>query len=332
MTSRIMSLLPAAVVSTLVACSASPTATPDLVATEVAVQKAAIATLTAEAPTATRPVSTPPSPAPAPIQEFRGVRIGTPSDDVLQLWGKGTTVRQLGTDSQGLVVEWVYPEVTLVMKLREVGGVTRYRVAEIHPRTTAAASKPTPTRPRATATRTQRPPSPTTAAPGLTTTAIPPIPTSAPPSPTPITIIPTPTPGFMPAGSPITVNNWEVRVERILTADSITWQAVGDTTYATGRWALLFLAVTNRGSVPETFYVWDQLEIQDAEGARYAWDSHVTLVAMDDYDLCCGLDIAPGATDHAVAGYDISRQSGWYALIPGPGAGSHTASVLLEVP
>jgi len=53
MTSRVVGLLLAAVLSTLVACSASPTATPDLVGTEVAVRKAAIATLTAAAPTAT---------------------------------------------------------------------------------------------------------------------------------------------------------------------------------------------------------------------------------------------------------------------------------------
>ena len=53
MTNRVLGLLLAAVVSVLVGCSASPTATSDLVGTEVAVRKAAISTLTAQAPTAT---------------------------------------------------------------------------------------------------------------------------------------------------------------------------------------------------------------------------------------------------------------------------------------
>lgn len=78
-------------------------------------------------------VSSPTSPAPTPIQEFRGVRIGMPADDVLELWGKGSATRQVGTDSFGLVMEWHYPYATLVIKMREVGGVTCYRVVEIHP-------------------------------------------------------------------------------------------------------------------------------------------------------------------------------------------------------
>ncbi len=62
MTSRVVRLMSAALASILLGCSPTPTATPDLVATEVAVQKAAIATLTAEAPTAT--ATTPPTDTP----------------------------------------------------------------------------------------------------------------------------------------------------------------------------------------------------------------------------------------------------------------------------
>ena len=79
-------------------------------------------------------VPTPTSIAPTSIQEFRGVRIGMPADDVLKAWGKGSAVREVGTDSKGLVVEWHYPYATLVIKMKTIGGVTCYRVAEIRPR------------------------------------------------------------------------------------------------------------------------------------------------------------------------------------------------------
>jgi hypothetical protein len=77
--SRMVLFLLAAVVSTLTGCSASPTATPDLVATEVAVQKAAAATLTAEAPTPTLTATPTNTPTVAPSPTATSMPTGTPT-------------------------------------------------------------------------------------------------------------------------------------------------------------------------------------------------------------------------------------------------------------
>lgn len=91
------------------------------------------------APTSTPPTSAPtprpPSPArqasPTPIQQLRGVYIGMPADDVLKVWGKGVRTEVLGTNSEGLIVAWVYQDARLTMKRSWLGGTYQYRVAEI---------------------------------------------------------------------------------------------------------------------------------------------------------------------------------------------------------
>jgi hypothetical protein len=65
------------------------------------------------------------------LQQYRGVRVGMCSDDVLKVWGKGSAVRELGSDSRGLIVEWHYPDATLLFKSRTESGITCYRVMEI---------------------------------------------------------------------------------------------------------------------------------------------------------------------------------------------------------
>lgn len=78
------------------------------------------------------PTSTPaPIGTPQRVTSYRGVRVGMPADDVLKVWGKGLRSEQVGSDAQGLIVEWVYEDATLIMKMREIGGVRCYRVAGI---------------------------------------------------------------------------------------------------------------------------------------------------------------------------------------------------------
>ena len=79
-------------------------------------------------------VATPPPrpPTPTPIQEWRGVYIGLPADDVLKVWGKALGTAVMGRDAQGLIVKWIYADAALVMKRWKIGRVTCYRVAEIH--------------------------------------------------------------------------------------------------------------------------------------------------------------------------------------------------------
>jgi hypothetical protein len=88
MNPRVWMLCLLTVMLAVAACGGEPTPTPDLVATEVAVQKAAAATLTAEAPTATNtPIDTPtltsteaPAATPLPSETPTPTPSNTPSD------------------------------------------------------------------------------------------------------------------------------------------------------------------------------------------------------------------------------------------------------------
>ena len=78
---------------------------------------------------------TPPPTSTFPITiDSYGVEIGTTADEVLAIRGNAIRTVTAGQDSQGLIVEWVYPDVIYTMKLREINGVTAYRVQEIKPR------------------------------------------------------------------------------------------------------------------------------------------------------------------------------------------------------
>lgn len=74
----------------------------------------------------------PAPPAPAPESGPR-VSIGTSSDDVLALRGKAQSVTQVGSDDDGLLVEWRYADVTYTFGRREKDGVAAYRVIRITP-------------------------------------------------------------------------------------------------------------------------------------------------------------------------------------------------------
>lgn len=156
------------------------------------------------------------------------------------------------------------------------------------------------------------------------------------PTGTPLpTAIPTATP--LPAGSAILVEDtqgvkWQITVERIEVADTLTASFSDDVEKAAGRFALVFLSVTNRGLSPETFVAWGILQIQDAEGRRYDENSVASFLAETTYDTDIGASINPDQTAHVVAVYDISRQSAYYVLVPGTLADPYTPSVLLNMP
>ncbi|MDE2387850.1 MAG: hypothetical protein KGN35_02005 [Betaproteobacteria bacterium] len=59
--------------------------------------------------------------------------IGTLADTVLEIRGKGTSVKQVGRDNNGLLVEWHYPDVTYLMARRPQNGVEAYRIIKISP-------------------------------------------------------------------------------------------------------------------------------------------------------------------------------------------------------
>ena len=72
-------------------------------------------------------------PSPEPVEQYRGVRLGMPADDVLQVWGKGLRTEVIGQDSDGLVVAWVYDDARLIFRRSWLGGTYQYRVSEILP-------------------------------------------------------------------------------------------------------------------------------------------------------------------------------------------------------
>jgi hypothetical protein len=77
----------------------------------------------------------PTSPEPTNITiDSHGVEIGTTADEVLAIRGKAISSIQVGQDSQGLVIEWTYPDVVYTMVRWELNGITTYRVWEINPR------------------------------------------------------------------------------------------------------------------------------------------------------------------------------------------------------
>jgi len=163
-----------------------------------------------------------------------------------------------------------------------------------------------------------------------TNTRVIPISTPIPPSPT--RAVQTPMPTQMPPGGTMTVDNWEIRVERIETADTVT-APYSDATYkAAGRFALVFMAVTNRALRPDTFVAYGTADVQDAEGRRYEEDPAVSAIAMSIYNTDIPARINPDATVHCVAAFDISKQSSWYRLVPGSLADSYSGNVALSIP
>lgn len=72
------------------------------------------------------------SPEPTDITvDSHGIKVGTTADEVLAIRGKAITSIQVGQDSQGLVIEWTYPDVVYTMVRWELNGINAYRVWEI---------------------------------------------------------------------------------------------------------------------------------------------------------------------------------------------------------
>lgn len=60
--------------------------------------------------------------------------MGMLADTILEKRGKAISVRQVGRDEDGLLVEWQYPEATYLMGRRLQDGIEAYRVIKITPR------------------------------------------------------------------------------------------------------------------------------------------------------------------------------------------------------
>jgi len=152
------------------------------------------------------------------------------------------------------------------------------------------------------------------------------------PVPTPL---PTPTP--LPAGSSIVINDsdgnpWQIKVTKVLVADTLKPTFSDSVEKAAGRFAIVFMEVTNRGLSPETFIAFGTLDVKDTSGQRFEENSIASFYAEDIYgtDICARIN--PDETKYCVAVYDISRQSDFYILVPGTLADPYAPRILLDVP
>lgn len=61
-----------------------------------------------------------------------GIKLGITSDNVLAIRGKSSvTPVQLEADSNGLVVQWIYPGFTYTFRRYAIGGIETYPVSKI---------------------------------------------------------------------------------------------------------------------------------------------------------------------------------------------------------
>jgi hypothetical protein len=66
-----------------------------------------------------------------PSKAKQPVTIGMLADTVLEKRGKAISVKQVGRDENGLLVEWQYPDATYLMSRRLQDGIEAYRVIKI---------------------------------------------------------------------------------------------------------------------------------------------------------------------------------------------------------
>jgi hypothetical protein len=159
-----------------------------------------------------------------------------------------------------------------------------------------------------------------------TATIIPtPGPTAA-PTPTALPTA-TPVPAPLPSGSTLSVSNLELRVDRVETASTVDSTAGDDSIQAAGRFALIYLAVTNTGLQPAALHA-SRVLLQDAAGNEYRNNDLASAYASSPGCADFVLDLEPGATACLVTAMDVPLQPGTYAL----SLTGATQWVLLELP
>jgi len=128
----------------------------------------------------------------------------------------------------------------------------------------------------------------------------------------------------------MSVDNWEIRLERIATVPALT--ALGMKLKAAGRFAILFFAVTNRGLRPDTFVAFGTVDIQDGQGRRFQEDPPASGLAQWIYETDIGARINPDDTVHVAAAFDISQNGEFYVLIPGILAKEYSGRIEFQIP
>ncbi|MDE3090689.1 MAG: DUF4352 domain-containing protein [Chloroflexota bacterium] len=162
-----------------------------------------------------------------------------------------------------------------------------------------------------------------------------------PPSPAPTlrpTIAPRPSSPPVPLRSPtrapgslakITVDDWEIVVTKVTFADKLS--ASGFVEKAHGRFANIFMTVTNRGYSQDTFVAYGILIVKDAAGVVYEENGLASALAQEQFNTDIGARINPDDSANVVAVFDISTSSAYYALSQGTLAKRSSGSVALPI-
>src|SRR5574341_1463024 len=153
--------------------------------------------------------------------------------------------------------------------------------------------------------------------------------------PTTTPIPPTPLP--LPVGSTITIIDthgisWEISVTDVIIADQLKSQVDDSVEKAYGRFAVVFMSVTNRGFSPETFIPTSVLMIHDNQGNPYGENTMATLYAEQTYQTNLAAQVNPDETKHIVVVFDISKEGSGYSLTPGLMSNIYSPGVLLNIP
>jgi hypothetical protein len=156
--------------------------------------------------------------------------------------------------------------------------------------------------------------------------------TFVPTLPTPTVYVPVPTETPLPPDSTIKIQNWQIQVVKVDTVEQINFQ--GEIRKANGRFALLYLSVTNVGNVTNTFVgTFSYLDIVDNNFVRYEEDFVASFEAQVQKNMDMnGFQIAPGETRTVLVVYDISKDGDSYYLEPGLLEKEFKGKVSLEVP
>jgi hypothetical protein len=154
------------------------------------------------------------------------------------------------------------------------------------------------------------------------------IPTATPPPPTPMPL---------PVGSSMTLIDsdgvtWEISVTEIIIADDLKSQVSDDVEKAYGRFAIVFMNLTNRGFSPETFVALGELMIHDSQGNPFGENGMASTYATWIYEKDLGASVNPGETQHIAVVFDISKEGSGYSLMPGPLSNPYQPGILLNIP
>ena len=128
-------------------------------------------------------------------------------------------------------------------------------------------------------------------------------------------------------------DRWEIRIQKVLLTDQLTSRSSSQTVRATWRFAIVFLAVTNRGPGTDYFVVQsDTLKIQDAYGRTYEVNELATAYAQEQYQTDPGLFVNPGQTVSMVGVWELSPHGDEYRLVPGGLVEPGRDSLRLDIP